>query len=614
MDTSSSGAGGAQGAAIKGVVHGGQNPISGGHVYLLAGNTTGYGGTSLSLLTAHTNTTVDSNSRYYVTTDATGSFNITGDYVCPSVVSQLYLYVVGGNSGSGVNSGIGLLAGLGSCPANGTLSSSLFVSINEVSTIVTAYSIAGFTTDALHVSSSGTTLAKTDIGEAFATIPNIENLATGVAYTSTPFANGAIPQQEINTLADILGACINTASASSTGCSTLFNNAKNGSIVPTDTATAAINIAHNPTLNVATLFGLVPAIGAPFQPTLAAQPNDFSLAVNFTGGGLNYPAVVAVDSSGYVWTANYQNNSLSKFTPNGVPSSPADGFTGGGLSGPFGLAIDSTGNAWVANNSAAVLSKFDSSGNPVSSSGYTGGGLNASLWLAIDKTGNVWVSNDPTVASPGTLPGSVSEFSSTGTAKSPVTLGYTAGGINRPEIFAADTTGNIWFPNFQGNSLSEYTAATGVANASSPYTGAAMTQPVGTAIDASGNIWVTNFGNNTISKFTSTGGQIGAFSGGGLSVPEGVAVDGNGNIWVANYGGNSLSEFDSSGNAISTGPGFSGYMSEPDWLAIDGAGNIWVANKGDVNLTEFIGIAGPVVTPFVSNLLAPYGTHAVNKP
>lgn len=613
MVTSTSGSGGIEGAALKGTVHGGQNPISSAHVYLYAANITGNGSASVSLIGNHTGTTNDGTGSYYVTTDASGGFSISGDYTCPTSASQLYLYAVGGNSGSGVNSGAGLMAALGTCPANGTLSSSLFVMMNEVSTVATAYAISGYATDAKHVSSSGSTLALRYIANAFATVSNLETLSTGVANTTSTGGNGAVPQAEINTLADILGACINTASSTSSSCSTLFGNAMNGSTVPTDTATAAINIAHNPTLNVSALYGLVPALGAPFQPTLAVAPNDFSMAINYTGGGVNYPAMIAADGNGNVWTANYQNNSISEFSSNGAPLSGTTGFTGGGLSGPFGLAIDPTGNVWVSNNTTAVLSKFDSSGSPVSSTGYTGGGLNLSLWLTADKTGNLWVGNDPgTTAAP--LAGSISEFDSTGTAKSQPTVGYTAGGVNRPEFSAVDVSGNIWFANMNGNTLTEYSTTAGTANGSSPYSGAALNSPVGVAIDPSGNIWVGNYGNATISKFSSTGSAIGTYSGGGLDVPEGVAVDGAGKVWAVNYGGNSLSEFDSSGNAISTSNGFQAYMNEPDCIAIDGSGNIWVANKGDIYITQFIGLATPVVTPLVENLISPYGTHVANRP
>ena len=92
---------------------------------------------------------MDSNSNYYATTESGGTFNISNEYNCPTPTSQVYLYAIGGDAGSGTNSAAGLMAALGTC---GTLSSSTSVVINEVSTVATAYSIAGFATDATHVS------------------------------------------------------------------------------------------------------------------------------------------------------------------------------------------------------------------------------------------------------------------------------------------------------------------------------------------------------------------------------------------------------------------------------------------------------------------------------
>ena len=42
------------GVALRGIVHGGQQPIAGAHVYLYAATTGGYGGASNSLLTSGT--------------------------------------------------------------------------------------------------------------------------------------------------------------------------------------------------------------------------------------------------------------------------------------------------------------------------------------------------------------------------------------------------------------------------------------------------------------------------------------------------------------------------------------------------------------------------------
>ena len=70
------------GTAIAGVVHGGQAPISGARIYLLAANPAGYGSPSLSLLpSALTGNAVDTIGAYG-TTNTTGGFSVSGDYSC----------------------------------------------------------------------------------------------------------------------------------------------------------------------------------------------------------------------------------------------------------------------------------------------------------------------------------------------------------------------------------------------------------------------------------------------------------------------------------------------------------------------------------------------------
>ena len=102
------------GLEIQGKVQGGQQPIVGAHVYLLAANTTGYGSASLSLLTAGTGRTQDTsggptNGFYYVTTDGNGDFSISGDYSC-TAGTQVYAYSLSGNPGAGTNTAAGLMA------------------------------------------------------------------------------------------------------------------------------------------------------------------------------------------------------------------------------------------------------------------------------------------------------------------------------------------------------------------------------------------------------------------------------------------------------------------------------------------------------------------------
>ncbi len=588
------------------MVHGGQQPIVGTHVYLYAANTTGYGNASVSLLENTGGTSVDGSGNYYYPTQSGGTFSITGDFTCPNAGSQVYLYATGGDPGlgQGTNGAIGLMAALGTC---GSLSSAPYVVINEVSTIATAYAIAGFAADATHVSSSSTTLATaTDVPNAFATVTNLESLGRGVALTTTPAGNGVVPQSEIDTLADILGACVNSAGPSSTPCSTLFSNAMNGNSQPVETATAAINIAHNPGANVATLFGLVPS-NLPFQPTLLYAPNDFSIAITYTGGGLDgtgfAPEGVAIDAAGNVWVPNYNSSSLSEFTSNGVPKTGTP-YIAAGLDNPTSVAIDTYGSAWAANYNGDDISEFNSLGQKISGPpGFTGGGLDNPYGIAIDSTGHAWASNFGG--------NSLSEFQSN--ASGGLALSGSSGFGDQvlagPAGIAADTAGDVWTAN--------YIAATGGLAEAVPsslagqpptvtlFSGGGLNSPYGVAIDGSGNVWATNRGGpGSLSEFTSSGTPItgkSGYSGGGLSNPYGIAIDGAGNVWAANNGGDSdsISEFSSAGNAISGANGYVNLgMFSPYGIAIDGSGNVWVASDDNVGpLTEFVGAAAPVVTP-----------------
>ena len=108
----------ARGISLHGNVHGGQQPIAGAHVYLLAADVNAYGNPSASLLDPGATGLSDSVGAY-VTTDVNGSWDITGDYTC-TPNTQVYLYALGGDPGAGINSAAGLLAVLGNCPSSGS--------------------------------------------------------------------------------------------------------------------------------------------------------------------------------------------------------------------------------------------------------------------------------------------------------------------------------------------------------------------------------------------------------------------------------------------------------------------------------------------------------------
>jgi hypothetical protein len=613
------------GPALQGLVRGGQQPVTGAHVYLLAANTTGYNvgsaaNASVSLLNSSvltnepSNSGVDSSGDYYVTTDAYGNFNISSDYTCTPDANgvpgqQVYLYINGGNSGSGsgTNAAIGLMAVLGDCPSSGNFATATpYVVVNEVTTVAAAYAMAGFAYDATHVSSSGSSLAKVGVKNAFANASNLAAIATGNALATTPAGNGTVPQATIYTLANIIAACVNsngtvTGPTNASNCYTLFYNAESSGssgTVPSDTATAAINIAHNPGSNIANLYNLS-STTPPFGSALTSQPNDFTLGVVIVGGGLNYPYGIAISDTGQVWVANNDANSISSFSSTGSALSPASGYTGGGLKYPCSIAIDGYGNIWATGPSANTLSEFSGSGTAITTSaGYQGGGLNYPVAIAVDAANNIWVINED-AGSTSDKVGSLSKFSGAGEPISP-TNGYFRNELSGPSSIAVDGTGNVWV---LGNGSSTLYKIDNAASGETPINGGGLDSPDTLAIDASGNIWASNLSGSSLSAFSNTGSPLSSgFTGGGITYSFGTAIDGAGNVWVANAT-DTISEISNSGEALSPVTGYMGAgLNQPFTLAVDGSGDVWIANGYGNSVTELIGIATPVITPIAAGL------------
>jgi hypothetical protein len=526
---------------------------------------------------------------------------LTADYTCPAG-AQLYIYALGGTIGSVTNPAAGLLAALGSCSS---LGNSVSVHVNEVSTIAAAYAFAGFATDATHVSSSGTALAQVGIANAFANAANLTGLSTGVALATTPAGNGTVPQSAIDTLANILANCVNSTGAISgptnpTACYTLFNNAESGGssgTIPNDTATAAINMAHNPASNVAALYALSTATPV-FTPALSAQPHDFTIALIF-GFGTFSPVYVAIDGSGNAWITTQQNKVI-ELSSSGSILSGANGYTGGNTLGyDSAIAIDRSGNAWLTNGNGNSVTELSSSGTVLSgANGYTGGGLNLPFSIAIDGSSNAWIAN-----SNGN---SATKLSSAGTPLSGAN-GFTVG--NSPEGIAIDGSGNAWIENRSSFSVTKLSSAGTPLSGANGFTGGGLLQPLGIAIDRSGSAWIPNYNGNTITEFSNSGsvlsGPIGYYIGGVLAYPQSPAIDGSGNAWVSDNGNSGVMEFSSSGTVLSGTYGYFGSAAGSEFgLALDGSGDVWVTNIINDSATEFIGVATPVITPICAGLPA----------
>jgi sugar lactone lactonase YvrE len=596
-------------SALHGKVHGGQQPISGATIQLYTIGTAGNASASTPLLSPA------------ATTDANGSFSITGQYACPQQGSLTYIVATGGNPGLSAgtnNAALGLMAVLGPCnyaTTNNsgapiyTLDPSLNVNMNEVTTVAAVYALAPFMADYADIGTAGSlqgityafnsAAALADIGGGVSPGPTTPATVDAGLTTGFPVV--------VNTLADIIATCVNSNGTGSP-CSLLFRYLTVNGVTPSNTIAIALAIAKNPATSPTNLINLITP-SAPFVPVLPAAPNDWTISfhytrINFNGPNLSSPGGLAFDGNGNLWIANETSNAVTELY------SGADGvhnlastaqFTGGGILGAQALAVDQSNNIWIANTAGNSVVELDDNGNVLSGSGYTAGGINAPVAIAVDSGGNAWVANFNG--------NSITQVLANGSASgfSPITMGTYA--VSMPTGIAVDSNNQVWVSN---SGLSETSGLTAQvlrfdANGNPQPSIYQMLQgTLGMAIDPYDTVWIAGNGTSSVGAFTHKGASAitgGVTTGGGLTQPVGIAVDGNGTIWVTNSAtAGSLTELAATtGIAVSPITGF-GSLNAPLGVAVDASGDVWTANAGDNTLTEFIGLAAPTITPIVANV------------
>jgi streptogramin lyase len=530
-----------------------------------------------------------------------------------------------------VNNSIVELATLGNCPSSGNFSTPgngalSYVYLNEVSTVATAYTFQPFTSSANNsawdIGSSGRTQGLLGIENAADTAAQLYNIQGRgqisiandgeghIANAATVAGNGVVPQATIDTLGNILAACVDSAQTvnnngtitPSAQCSVLFTNATDNGLTtgtpPIDTATAAINIARYPAGNHASATGVnanfvtnifaIPTGDVPYAPNLATAPNDFTLSISYSGGGIGVtggqsPHAVSIDASGNIYTLNYTGSNLSIFSPLGVPLS-STGFNGNGLNGPASVAVDSSSTyVWIPNYPVGTLSRFTTAG---AAAGNFAVGQLSLQDAEIDGSGNIWVTTNNANA--------LVKLNSAGTVQNTTTNLTSPFGLSIQPGLA----GNIWVADETQNETSVFTH-TGAVYPGSPFTAGGIHQPTGTAIDATGNVWFANY-NGTVSALTSTGTAVAGspFATSNTNYSDGIAIDGASHVWVTNSFGQTLYALTDTGAVISPS---TGYLANPatqaDGIAIDPSGNIWYDSYSAAVLHEIVGAAAPTVTP-----------------
>jgi hypothetical protein len=671
-------------SAVKGTVHGGQFPIDNATVSLYeigatASTAKGYGAaiTSGQLLGSAT------------TSGAGGTWSIPNPTPCANASDELYLVASGGeeyNTSNSANSALTLTSVGGPCGSQFTTS----FNIDEVTTIATEYALAGFSKGYAQVGTSATNAV--GLVNAFATVTNLVSLAQGSALTNTPAyatppANSTpdvfgsvVPYDTINTLADVIATCVNAAGgATDPACASLFSYTGGSNSLPSgngvnnspnagttqNTADAVLYIAHNPGLpgtsgvssnNVATVYALTPP-SPPFGPTLTTAPNDFTLTVNFVGGGLGGVKVasngdgtyVAIDANGNLWIPEPSFSSLTELNNLGAPISPttqvktttpytlmqAGGFPVTGAEALTVPDVDIYGNVWIGDSSECLVG-VSSSGASLSGSPYTSfcPSTQGAQGVAIDGSNNVWVASGSDTGSPfivavanpspGTGPYSVlSGF--------PVTSGLDilAGWIG------PDEAGNVWFTD-DGDNDGGFVSSTGAVTIPYMHNFGGGPGPFGAfgglSSGSGGNgglaLWIPQPSVNNVQPVNATspyveGSAILSSTGQG----EGqIEADGYGNFLWTNQGNENedlpanITVYTSGEAQVSEySTGYDGGSAQttldgPYGFAIDQSGNVWVVNasnydaatkkgpygtgykgngSGSANVTEFIGLAGP---------------------
>ena len=570
-----------QGPAFAGKTLVGQKPLIGASVNLYAMGASGNGSNASALLPSA------------LTADNSGAFSVPAGYDCPSAGSQLYLVARGGQPGStaaAANEAITLLTVLGTCENAAATNP---VTINEATTAAAVYALAQFLSAGGNLGSTSTNTA--GVTNAVATAQALASISTGTSPAPTFAANGISPAPKIYTLANLLNACA-SSTAGGSACTGLFSATAKSGVTPQNTLDAALNLVRNPAGNVAALYALASASSA-FTPALTAQPSDWTLFINYTGGGMDAPTTLGVDAAGNVWVAS-QAGVASLFSPLGAPMF-AQGVTGSGLDSSFGLAVDQNGNAWITNfpNSVSV---FNSSGASVTgASPYSVGGLTYPTGIAIDTDGSAWFADWGD--------SQVTHLSSSGQQLSGSP--YSSTQLSDPVDAAIDASHNLWVSNQGGNTVTRVTQ-----NGSQFTSYACCNAPQGLAIDQSGNVWVPNFDGDSISEISGSGTVLsnGGITSASLIAPQDIAIDGTGTVWICNYKGPSLTELAGSASSVpgavlspAVGLGPDAGLLLAYAIAIDASGNVWVSNHGNNSLTQFVGLAAPVKTPKIGPVVAP---------
>ena len=247
--------------------------------------------------------------------------------------NSLYLVASGERVNTRPNPAIKLMLAMGEAPRSGR------VTINEFTTVASELSLTG----AMGAQNPEELGVASEVAMARALV----DPETG--HPQAIFDRGLNNPALINSLADIIAACVRSEGPAAPSCSRLFaaapdtgleTQAHGSPILPTDTMAAVRNVLFYRTRNTRRLFDLLPH-SPPYRPVLTSPPNAWILSVNFATPELSEPTEIAADlDRDAVWIANTGGNSVVELSTApgnlGSPLLPGGGFA---TPNPFSLRI-----------------------------------------------------------------------------------------------------------------------------------------------------------------------------------------------------------------------------------------------------------------------------------
>src|SRR3984893_10596563 len=455
--------------------------------------------------------------------------------------------------------------------------------------------------------------------------------AETITSITVPQSQGGTQEYSIGT---ITGCTIGASNPAGTVCTIpiTFSPAYSGQRwIPLQVVTSTGNLNLGLTgVGVGPVAALTPGVISTFACNgTAGYAGDNGPA---TSAQVNSPVGVVFDSAGNLYIGDYSNSRVRKVnaatgTITTVAGNGTAGYSGGGgpatsaqLNGPEVVALDSAGNLYIAEYGNHRIRKVAAAtgiittvaGNGTQNySGDGGPATSAALWtptgVALDSANNLYIADfgNHRIRKVAAATGIITTVAGNGTQGFSGDGGLaTSAELGDPTHVVLDSVGNLIIADPGNNRVRKVTVATGIittvaGNGTGAYSGdggpatsAALQNPEYLTLDSADNLYIGDYLNNRIRKVTAATGIIttvagngtGSYAGDGgaatsaaLHYPSSITFDNAGNLYVSDLGNSRIRKLDLSQSVLTyptaTKVGTSDATDNPQTAILSNIGN-----------------------------------------